>query len=344
MAKGTVRIAPINGVKSSGDAPKLAGTVAIKSDPMTATPIAVAPVAAAALETATATAAPAIATSGAAAPSANSGRGIWGWLKWLLLGLATLITMFFLVKSCADSSGEKVAEITTPSPAIVAAAEAEKLAEEKVAQDKIAQEKARAVKKAQDEAAAVNLAVANATAKLEAEKQAALASSNAQRAEKDAGVAAATSIKMSPPSVAGRYCGPSSSSLFNVTDATPIRVVRLGSNPQFGNSLSYTPSEFFRRLQVKYQTTPRDKVFLDTLATSLGYRAFSEMDASMFSNDVLVNGTSGLLGYGADHALQYSTLNVSDTTHLQAFKVRSENGTDVHFMKRCGNFMYVCEP
>lgn len=343
MAKGTVRIAPINGVKSSGDAPKLAGTIAIKSDPMTTTPVAVAPVAAAALQTAIA--APVMATSAAATPIAQSGRGIWSWLKWLLLGFAALIAVFFLVESCAGGSGEKVAEITTPSPAILATAKAGKTAHENVEQDKRAQEKARAVKKAQDEAAAVNLAAANATAKLEAEKQAVLALSNAQRAEKDGSIAsAATPRKMSPPSVTGRYCGPSSSSLFNVTDATPISVVRLGSNPQFGNSLSYTPSEFFRRLQVKYQTTPRDKIFLDTLATSLGYRAFSEMEASMFSNDVLANGTSGLLGYGADHALQYSTLTVSDTTHLEAFKVRSENGTDVHFMKRCGNFMYVCQP
>lgn len=80
------------------------------------------------------------------------------------------------------------------------------------------------------------------------------------------------------------------------------------------------------------------------MARSLGYDDFMQMDASMISNDTLTNGTSGLLGYGASHALQFSTLKVSDPTHLEAFKVRSANGSDVHFMKRCGNYMYVCQP
>ena len=68
------------------------------------------------------------------------------------------------------------------------------------------------------------------------------------------------------------------------------------------------------------------------------------MDASMFSNDTLPYGTSGLLGFSSQHALQFSSLDVSDSTHLEAFKVRAANGNDVHFMKRCGNYMYVCQP
>lgn len=155
---------------------------------------------------------------------------------------------------------------------------------------------------------------------------------------------AGTTVKMTAPSVAGRICGPSPNVLFNISSATPKSVAYLGSNPQFGNSLTYTPEEFFRRLQVKYRTSPRDKAFLNLMAKSLGYTSFADMDASMFSDDTLPNGTSGLLGFGTQHALQYSTLNVTDPTHLEAFKVRSVNGADVHFMKRCGNYMYVCEP
>jgi hypothetical protein len=139
-------------------------------------------------------------------------------------------------------------------------------------------------------------------------------------------------------------CASSSNVLFDVNTSTPVSVGRLGTNPQFGNSLAYTPDEFFRRLQVKYRTSPRDKSFLDLLAKSLGHGEFANMNASMFSDDTLAQGSSGLLGFGAQHALQFSTLNLRDQTHLEAFKVQSANGTDIHFMKRCGNYMYVCQP
>jgi hypothetical protein len=150
--------------------------------------------------------------------------------------------------------------------------------------------------------------------------------------------------KMTAPSIAARICGPSANPLFDVSAFKPTNVTYLGSNPQFGDSTGYTPDEFFRRLQVKYRTSPRDKSFLDLMARSLGHGSFANMDATMFSNDTLAQGSSGLLGFGAQHALQYSTLNLSDTTQLDAFRVSSANGTDVHFMKRCGNFMYVCTP
>lgn len=157
-------------------------------------------------------------------------------------------------------------------------------------------------------------------------------------------VANATTGKMTAPSITGRVCAPSSNTLFNVSASTPKSVSYLGSNPQFGNSLSLTPDGFYRKLSTAYRMSANDKAFLDLVARSLGYGSFGDMDASMFSNDTLANGTSGLLGFGSSHALQYSTLNVADQTNLEAFKVRSANGTDIHFMKRCGNYMYVCQP
>jgi hypothetical protein len=150
--------------------------------------------------------------------------------------------------------------------------------------------------------------------------------------------------KMTAPSVAGRLCGTSPQTLFNVTSSSPKSVSYLGSNPQFGNSLSLTPDGFYRKLSAAYQVGGGDRAFLNLMARSLGYGSFRDMDASMFSNDTLPLGSSGLLGFGSNHALQFSTLNLTDAQHLEAFKVRSANGTDVHFMKRCGNFMYVCQP
>jgi len=79
------------------------------------------------------------------------------------------------------------------------------------------------------------------------------------------------------------------------------------------------------------------------MAKSLGYAGgFSDMSAADFSNETLAKGTKGLLGYGEFHGLAYSQLNVKSPRDLEAFRVRAVNGTDVHFMKTCGNYMYVC--
>ena len=67
------------------------------------------------------------------------------------------------------------------------------------------------------------------------------------------------------------------------------------------------------------------------------------MSASDFSNDTLAKGSKGLLGYGDQHAYGYSQLNVRSSRDLEAFRVRGANGQTVHFMKTCGNYMYVCE-
>ena len=87
-----------------------------------------------------------------------------------------------------------------------------------------------------------------------------------------------------------------------------------------------------------------DRAFLNLMARSLGYGSFRDMDASMFTNDTLANGSTGLLGHGTEHALQFSKLSVTDLSNLEAFRVKSANGVEVHFMKRCGNYMYVCNP
>jgi len=78
------------------------------------------------------------------------------------------------------------------------------------------------------------------------------------------------------------------------------------------------------------------------MARSLGYGSFADMDASMFSNATINRGEKGILGFGSQHALQYSVLN-TEARDLEAFRVRAANGQDVHFMKTCGNFMYICQ-
>lgn len=312
-----------------------AAIVTPKAEPKAAA-IASAPIEAVAPVTAT-SAAPVAATTG-------RGAGIWGWLKWLLLALLALFAILFLLKTCVGGSKEVataapvVTESAAPAAVMVSCWNGSEAKDEASCPAKIT---CWDNSFATSDAACPVKPVAKDFECWDGTK----AIGQAGCPVKPAPVSAQqTSAKMTAPSVAGRVCGSSPSVLFDVRNSTPISVGRLGTNPQFGDSTGYTSDEFFRRLQVKYRTSPRDKSFLDLLAKSLGYGAFHDMDASMFSEDRLEQGTSGLLGFGAQHALQYSTLNVTDPTHLDAFKVRSVNGTDVHFMKRCGNFMYVCQP
>ena len=139
-----------------------------------------------------------------------------------------------------------------------------------------------------------------------------------------------------------RFCGPSNITLFDVPNYTPRPVTYLGSNPQFGDSHGLTPAQFHERLAQRASFAGSDRAFLNYMARSMGYGSFRDMDASMFSNDSLNRGEKGILGFSANHALQYSVLN-TDARDREAFRVRAANGQDVHFMKTCGNFMYVCQ-
>ena len=141
-----------------------------------------------------------------------------------------------------------------------------------------------------------------------------------------------------------RLCSASDSVLFNVpTYSTPVSVGRLGTFPEFGDSHGLTPTEFYNKLANRYAASQFDQQYLDYLAKNLGYaNGFAGMSAADFSNETLAQGTKGLLGYGEFHGVAYSTLNVTSPRDLEAFRVRAANGTDVHFMKTCGNYMYVC--
>ena len=377
LAAGSVAVAAIGASAATAKANTVKkAAVPVKAGAFKSVPVA-APVAAAVAGTAAVAGAAAKAAApkpepvvaapvaATAAPAAVAeGGGIWGWLKWVLMALIALIAILFLMKSCVGGDDGKSATAVTPTPAATPAAMVTCWNDTKAKNEQACPAKiscwddsfatslsacpVQPVAKdynCWDGSKAVDLAACPAKPVATGNTTAGTTISAAPTQTTVANATSGrTNIKMSAPSVFERICGPSSNPLFNVSGLAPVSVGRLGTNPQFGNSLTYTPDEFFRRLQVKYRTSPRDKSFLDLMARSLGYGAFSEMDASMFSDDTLPKGTTGLLGFGAQHALQFSALNVSKQTDLEAFKVQSANGTDVHFMKRCGNFMYACQP
>ena len=139
-------------------------------------------------------------------------------------------------------------------------------------------------------------------------------------------------------------CATGSSEIFRTQGSElPVIVTRLGTNPEFGNHQGQGADGFFRTLQNRYASDTYDRQYLDYLARSIGYSGFGDMDVGMFSETTVPNGSRVMLGYGSQHALQYSELALVSSADNSAFRVRSANGCDVAFMKTCGNFAYVCE-
>ena len=146
--------------------------------------------------------------------------------------------------------------------------------------------------------------------------------------------------------VATQYniCGTSPVSIFNVdASATPKNIRRLGTMPQFGDSHGLTSDQFFEKLQARYAAGGADRAYLNYLFKSMGYtNGFRDAQAYMFSEETLPIGTTGILGLGEQHHYAYSVLNTSDRDR-EAFRIQSANGSVVHFMKTCGNYMYACQ-
>jgi len=139
-------------------------------------------------------------------------------------------------------------------------------------------------------------------------------------------------------------CGPSNVAIFNVpVDRTPKQMSRLGTMPEFGDSHGLTPSQFYNKLQTRYNSSATDKAYLNYLFKSMGYSGgFSDANSSMFSEEVLPVGTRGMLGLGEAHHYEYSVLPSNDRDR-QAFRIQSANGSVIHFMKTCGNYMFFCD-
>ena len=139
-------------------------------------------------------------------------------------------------------------------------------------------------------------------------------------------------------------CGASPVAIFNVpVNSTPKQMPRLGTLPEFGDSHGLTPTQFYEKLNSRYSANAGDRAYLNYLFRSMGYtNGWKDAQPYMFSEEVLPVGTRGLLGLGEQHHYNYSILPTNDRDR-QAFRIQSANGSVVHFMKTCGNYMYACE-
>lgn len=139
-------------------------------------------------------------------------------------------------------------------------------------------------------------------------------------------------------------CGSSPVAIFNVpVNSTPKQMARLGTMPEFGDSHGLTPSQFYEKLNSRFNNNAVDKAYLNYLFKSMGYaNGWADAQPYMFSEEVLPVGTRGMLGLGEQHHYAYSILPTNERDR-QAFRIQSANGSVVHFMKTCGNYMYACE-
>ncbi len=139
-------------------------------------------------------------------------------------------------------------------------------------------------------------------------------------------------------------CGSSPVAIFDVpVNKSPKQMSRLGTMPEFGDSHGLTPDQFYQKLDARYNATSNDKAYLNYLFKSMGYsNGWADAQPYMFSETVLPIGTTGLLGLGEQHHYSYSILPTNDHDR-QAFRIQSANGSVIHFMKTCGNYMYACE-
>ncbi len=144
-----------------------------------------------------------------------------------------------------------------------------------------------------------------------------------------------------PPAPTCKCDGPDP--LYNLTtSAAPKSLSRLGTNPEFGNSHDLSPTEFYDKLQNCAKNSSVDKKFLDRVFKGMGYTdGFAAAKSEMFSAVEIAPGTVGNIGYSKQHKTLYARLDTQGKD-LLAFRIKSANGCDMHFMKTCGNHFFYC--
>jgi uncharacterized protein YegP (UPF0339 family) len=130
--------------------------------------------------------------------------------------------------------------------------------------------------------------------------------------------------------------------LFNIpTGVTPKSLTRLGTCPEFGNSHGLSGAEFYAKIAKKAASNKVDKAFLDRVFKGMGYTGFVDAKPEMFSEVEVPAGTTGNMGYAVNHKTAYDRLDATGKD-LLAFRIKSANGCDMHFMKTCGNHFFFC--
>ncbi len=146
-----------------------------------------------------------------------------------------------------------------------------------------------------------------------------------------------------PPPAATCACKGSENPIINIpVGKTPKALSRLGTNPEFGNSHGLDGTGFYDKIAAKASKSATDKRFLDGIFKAMGYaNGFADAKPEMFSEVTLPVGTVGNMGYSPAHKTLYAQVPDGERDRL-AFRIKSANGCDLHFMKTCGNHFFFC--
>jgi uncharacterized protein YegP (UPF0339 family) len=146
-----------------------------------------------------------------------------------------------------------------------------------------------------------------------------------------------------PPPAPTCACRGSENPIFNIPEgATPKALTRLGTNPEFGNSHGLDGKGFFDKISAKASKNNGDQRFLDGIFKAMGYaNGFADAKPEMFSEVTLSVGTVGNMGYSPAHKTLYAQVPDNERDRM-AFRIKSANGCDIHFMKTCGNHFFFC--
>ena len=267
----------------------------------------------------------------------ENGGGIWRWLKWLLLLLLILFALFFLLKACAGGGDKNptVKPVLEPAVTMITCWNGSEAESEDACPTKFTCWDG-------------SFAVSEAACPVEVTTVTCWDGSTAETME-------ACPVQPAPEpepmpvvepepveTIRNTTTALGAASIFMPGAAEAVRVSRLGTNPEFGDSHSLTPSGFYDKLANRYAANEYDRQYLDFLFKELGYAGgFKDVTAAAFTNDSVQNGVRGILGYSPAHAYQYSEFNMTDARDLEAFRVQSLNGKDIYFMKTCGNYFYI---
>ncbi len=145
-----------------------------------------------------------------------------------------------------------------------------------------------------------------------------------------------------PPPAPVCNCAGQTDPVFALASGIEPKVLqRLGTNPEFGNSHGLSDAEFYDKLNKAYQRSKVDRLFLDRISAAMGYTGWADIKPEYFTSVEIPYGTIGNIGYSKAHKTLYAQLNTGQRD-LLAFRLKANNGCDLHFMKTCGNHFFYC--
>ncbi len=150
-----------------------------------------------------------------------------------------------------------------------------------------------------------------------------------------------------PPPAPVCNCSDLTHPMFKIPSGpAPKTLTKLGLAPEYGNCHGLTPKTFYDKLNASYKNSTRDRRFLNTVATQLGFvGGWADVKPSDIIDERVPRGVTGNMGTLRSHETVHRKLDPTNPRDLESFKIMGKNVCNIHFMKTCGNhfFFQQCE-